>query len=323
MLDIFIKQLLEEVPDSISLDVPLSDFSRWKVGGYAKCIFTPNTLEELIKVIKLSNQFNESFIVIGSTSNLLFSDEGLDILAINISPKLSAVNILGSVVEAQSGAWVPGFAKMLGDNGLSGLEHIIGIPGTLGGLVYMNGGSMRRGIGENIKQVKTITKTGLLKEYNQHDCEFSYRGSIFQKNNEIILEVTLNLENELPNLIKGRMLNILRSRRKKFPQKLPNCGSVFKSDPGMYEKFGPPGAIIERAGLKGVRKGGAMISPMHANFIVNTGGASATDILYLIKLAKDKVNELTGFTLFAEALFVEPCGKQIAAHYMADKVWKH
>lgn len=308
-------------PRSLKRDVSLATLSRWKVGGNAKCIFSPNSVEELVQVVELANKYAQKYIVIGSTSNLLFADEGLDILAIHIGSALSNVSLRGCEVDIESGAWVPGFAKFLANNDLSGLEHIVGIPGTLGGLIYMNGGSMRRGIGENVLSVNTLTREGHIKKYLQDSCLFGYRTSIFQNNDEIILSATLKLEKAPRKEIKKRMLEILRSRRKKFPQKLPNCGSVFVSNPEMYSEFGPPGSIIEKVGLKGHRKGGASISSLHANFIVNDAEATANDILYLIFEAKSKVKQFTGHNMKAEAIYIEPNGQYISAGVKAEQVW--
>ncbi|MEM5512867.1 UDP-N-acetylmuramate dehydrogenase [Pseudoalteromonas sp. AS84] len=311
----FIKKLLDINEDSTKEDVSLAEFSRWKVGGNAKCIFTPTSIDELIHVVKIASELNQPYIVIGSTSNLLFADEGLDILAINLGSQLSNVSFdKCNEVTVEAGAWVPGFARTLSNNGLSGLEHTAGIPGTIGGLICMNGGSMRKGIGENVLSVTALTRDGLVKQYSQSECSFAYRTSVFQKNNEIILSAVLKL-NTLPSKqIKKQMLSILRSRRHKFPLKLPNCGSVFVSNPAMYEEFGPPGAVIEKCGLKGKQAGGAEISPLHANFIVNKHGAKASDILTLVKLACESVKRETGYHMVSEVRFVTSFGGFIPAH---------
>ncbi|KPZ51751.1 UDP-N-acetylmuramate dehydrogenase [Pseudoalteromonas sp. P1-25] len=312
----FISSLSEINPTAVKKNVSLAEFSRWKVGGVAKCIFTPHSVEELAKVVRLANEAEQPFIVIGSTSNLLFSDEGLDILAIHLGNPLSDITFNASKVTVEAGVWVPGLARKLASKGLSGLEHTAGIPGTLGGLICMNGGSMRRGIGENVVTVKSLTKDGTIKVYTKDECLFAYRTSIFQSNNEIILEATLQLENADSKLIKQQMLAILRSRRRKFPLKLPNCGSVFVSNPAMYEEFGPPGAVIEKCGLKGKTIGGAQISPLHANFIINKGTATAIDILSLISLVCNKVKLETGYHMVSEVRFVENNGVTLPA---ADK----
>tara|TARA_R110000765_G_scaffold205329_1_gene310098 strand:+ start:2041 stop:3075 length:1035 start_codon:yes stop_codon:yes gene_type:complete len=316
-----ISKLLEGIDCNIRENILLSDVTRWKIGGVAKLVVEPNSINGLSSLLEILHTNNIPKLVVGSTSNLLFSDEGLDIPLIQIGSGLSKVEIQGGKVTCESGIWVPGFARRLAAAGLSGLEHICGIPGTLGGLIYMNGGSQRKGIGSHILNVTTIDSSGRLKIYSNSECEFGYRSSIFQSKNEIIVSCQLELVPKEPKKIKHEILSILRSRRLKFPNKLPNCGSVFVSDPAMYADYGPPGKVIEDAGLKGMKKGNAAISQTHANFIVNEGKATADDVLYLIYLARKSVQENTGYQLRAEAIFIDKNGTQSPAHLIAEKLW--
>ena len=191
---------------------------------------------------------------------------------------------------------------------LTGAEHTCGIPGTLGGLVCMNGGSQRKGIGSNVLRVESVDANGRLVERTAEECDFAYRQSVYQNNDEVITTVDLQFESGDRGLIRHEMLEILSSRRSKFPRKQPNCGSVFKSNPAMYAEIGPPGSVIEQVGLKGKRVGGALVSPGHANFIVNTGFATARDVLTLTRAISDSVAENKGFRMEAEVYFVSPLG---------------
>lgn len=302
-----ISDLQAKFPSQVRVDVPLSDYSRWRVGGMAKCVIFPSSEDEFIECIQFCRSSNVRYVVLGATSNLLFSDEGLGVLGISLC-RLRGVKISGSKVVAQAGIWVPHFARRLALEGLAGLEHTVGIPGSLGGLIYMNGGSQRKGIGSHIVHVKTINSSGDKVVYRKEDCGFSYRHSEFQHLREVILEAEFQLTLGSKRNIKHEMLNILRDRRKKFPLKLPNCGSVFVSNPAMYEEYGPPGAVIERCNLKGVVVGRAQVSPEHANFIVNLGGATANDILRLIKLVQSKVFEMTGYKMVSEVRYMAEDG---------------
>ena len=315
------EKISREFCEIVFFDYDLKKATQWKVGGVARCIIEPKSNEELVKVIQFMNREMVRFIVVGGTTNLLFSDEGVSIPIVRISRKLSKYVIEGNRITVESGLWVPKLAKILADNHLSGCEHICGIPGSVGGLVYMNGGSQRKGIGDSIKSVKTITNDGEIKRYTKIECCFEYRKSIFQENKEIILEVELELSCNDPKKIKKEMKKILSERRIKFPRKEPNCGSVFVSNPRMYELYGPPGKVIERCGLKGTKKGGAEISNMHANFIVNNNGATASDILYLIKLMRKNTFELTGYDMESEVIFVNSDGAMVKAHTKADEIW--
>jgi UDP-N-acetylmuramate dehydrogenase len=201
---------------------------------------------------------------------------------------------------------VPCFARALASKGYSGLEHIVGIPGSLGGLIVMNGGSQRRGIGENIVKVWTVDSDGNEKNYIRKECNFGYRSSDFQTNHNIIIKAELELIQGNVSDVRKTMLEIFKSRRGKFPKNYPNCGSVFLSNPAYYHQFGPPGMIIEKLGLKGMKKGRAQISPQHANFIINLGGATSSDIQFLIQYAHKQVIDELGLSLEPEVKYLHP-----------------
>lgn len=296
--------------DIVRTDVPLSEISRWKIGGLADILITPRTPEEIANVRAWLYERNVPSVVIGATSNLLFSDKGLQVVAIQVGSALSKFDVDYSSILVQAGVWVPGLARKAMKLGLSGLEHTCGIPGTLGGLVCMNGGSQRKGIGSNVISVCSINAKGEMISRTTDECKFNYRSSIFQKLDEIIVDVQLQLDSTIDRgVIRRNMLKILKDRRKKFPQKQPNCGSVFVSNPSMYEVVGPPGRVIEACGYKGVSCGAAQVSNMHANFIVNNGGAKADEVLSLIRVIGKTVMEKTGFIMEVEAKFVSPQGE--------------
>ncbi|MFT5002280.1 MAG: UDP-N-acetylmuramate dehydrogenase [Polaribacter sp.] len=183
----------------------------------------------------------------------------------------------------------------------------------------MNRGSQLKGIGDHIETVETVTASGEIKKHSQQECLFYYRSSIFQNTDEIIVSATFIFEKGAYTSIRKEMLEILSSRRKKFS----NCGSVFVSNPALYADYGPPSAIIEQCNLKGIIKGGACISPLHANFIVNTGNSTAKDILFLIHLAKISVIKKTDYDMPAEARYISTAGKVIPAHIKVEEIWKH
>ncbi|TIX29674.1 MAG: FAD-binding protein, partial [Mesorhizobium sp.] len=200
-------------------------------------------------------------VVIGATSNLLFADEGLRAVAVQIGNHFSNVVVSGTEITAGAGTWVPGLARRAMHAGLSGIEHTCGIPGTLGGLVCMNGGSQRRGIDEAIVEVTSVDTRGRLHRRNAAGCGFAYRRSLFQVNDEVVVNARLVLASGTARgEIRRRMLAIMGDRRRKFPHRTPNCGSVFVSNPAMYAQYGSPGAVIERLGFKGCRIGGAEVS---------------------------------------------------------------
>jgi UDP-N-acetylmuramate dehydrogenase len=298
-------ELEKLVPGGISTRVSLADISRWKIGGIADVIIRPESSEQVQALRQYFYGNGVHHIVIGMTSNLLFSDEGLRVPCVQIGSRMGKVNILDGVVQAQAGAWVPGLARKIQKAGLTGAEHICGIPGTIGGLICMNGGSQRKGIDSSVLDITSVDEAGNLRVRTADQCQFAYRESVFQRNCEIIVNAALRYEKASdPKIVRREMVNILSSRRRKFPQKLPNCGSVFKSDPALYDQYGTPGAIIEKLGFKGFRIGGAAVPDVHANFIVNEGNASASDVTSIIRLIKLAAEDKLGVSLAVEACYI-------------------
>lgn len=298
-------------PKGVSTKVCLASISRWKIGGIADLIIHPETMEQIIALRRYFHERSLPHIVIGMTSNLLFDDNGLRVPCIQIDSRMARIEIEKDtgVVNVEAGAWVPSVAKRIQQAGLTGAEHVCGIPGTIGGLICMNGGSQRKAIGASVIDVTSVDHEGNTITRRAADCKFDYRDSVYQHNNEIIVKASLVFDRaEDPKLVKRSMLSILRDRRRKFPHKLPNCGSVFKSNPAMYKEVGPPGAAIESLGYKGFRVGAAQISSEHANFIVNLGLATSTEVLSLIRIVRRSLLLETGYELEVEARFVSSTG---------------
>lgn len=306
----------KEIP--FQKNVPLSSLSTWQIGGPADFLVEPSSETQIKKLMVYCGSRKIPFIIIGRGSNLLFDDTGLRGIVLRIDKHLSAVSVKEDIVVAQSGLYVPRLARIALHHGLSGLEHTVGIPGNLGGLLTMNGGSQQQNLGNCVKCVRGITTYGEVKVFNKEDCSFDYRKSVFQFSKTVITEIELKLEKKDYELIRQEMLAVLRSRRKKFPRKEPNCGSVFKSNPRHYESVGPPGRIIEEANLKGLRIGNVEVSRKHANFIVNKGGAKASDVLELIRIIRSEIYNRIGFSMRCEVKFVKSSGEVVSAETALD-----
>ena len=318
--EIVIQDLEEMVPDGLFQNVDLSEISRWKIGGIADCVIRPRGTKQVSKLISYLSENAIPYLVIGSTSNLLFADEGIRAIILQIGKRMSDYRIKEDSVWVQAGKWVPGFAKNIAQAGLSGIEHTAGIPGTIGGLICMNGGSQRKGIGSHIKSVTAVSPNGEIKIFRKKECHFAYRTSVFQKNKFVITDAELEFsERKKYSDIRDEMLEILRERRAKFPQKLPNGGSTFMSNPEIYKKYGPPGKVIEDLGYKGCKIGGAEVSQIHANFINNTGSAKARDVLGLIEKIRNDVFNQTGFYMRSEVKFVNEMGDIKPADLLSGK----
>ena len=313
-------ELAAEKVGRVVFNEDLSQHNSWKIGGTADLFIEPDNAEQIALVLRFAFKDGVPLVVIGQGTNLLFDDAGVRGVVLKIGSQMAGIQINGEKIVAEGGAWVPQLARQSMRAGLSGLEHSIGIPGTVGGLVMMNGGSQRKGIGENIVNVTIVDKTGQLQQLTQAECDFSYRHSALQGTGCVVVSVELNCPVGEVKEVRREMISDLRTRRHKFPRKLPNCGSVFLSTAEMHATVGPPGKIIEDAGLKGLLIGQAEISPQHANFIVNLGGASSQDVLLLIAHVRKIVKEKYSFNLDCEVRHVTPQGDIQPAHLKADEL---
>lgn len=286
----------------------LKNHSYWRIGGPADLMVEPCSIEQVQIAMKTIHGLALPHVVIGAGSNLLFDDAGVRGVVLKIGRGLSQVRIEDTCIEVEAGAYVPKLARRACSAGLTGLEHIVGIPGTIGGLLVMNGGSLRKSIGSNVHKVWLVNTLGQIEEKYQDECNFSYRHSAFQESGKVIVRALLKCSSGEIRSIRHEMLDILRTRRNKFPVKLPSCGSVFLSSEDLHKKWGPPGKLIEESGLKGYRIGDAQVSEKHANFIVNIGKASSGDIIDLIKYIILTVHDRTGAKLSCEADYVNCFG---------------
>lgn len=289
------------------MGIRLAGFSWWKIGGEADFFVEVASQSKLEEVVSGLREAGLPFCVIGQGTNLLFDDAGYRGCVIRIGTGLSGVTVDRDRITVEAGCWVPRLALVAARHGLAGLEHTVGIPASFGGLVCMNGGSQRKNIGELIESVTVLTPEGTLRTDSVSECGFGYRKSRYQEGGDIILHATLRFERIRPyEEQRVEMLEILRERSRKFPRKLPSCGSVFKSSPELYEAYGPPGKIIEDLGFKGKIRGRIQVSPAHANFIVNLGGGSSSDVLALVREIHAAVLAKTAISMQPEFLYVDP-----------------
>jgi len=269
----------------------------FRVGGKAEAVCFPGELGHLRQMVSYLGAENIPHLIAGKGSNLLVRDGGYRGVVIILRGKLAAVEKDtgdDKTVLAGGGLTIGDLLSYCSHNGLTGLEFLAGIPGTVGGAVAMNAGAFGKEIGSMVQRIEVLTGQGVLTTMDRSELKFSYRDLSLGKG-VVILSAGFELNKEKPEIISGRIADYLKSRQETQPLEYPNGGSVFKNPPGDYA-----GRLIERAGLKGKRIGGALISPKHANFIVNTGGAKAQDILALMVLAREKVREETGIELDPE-----------------------
>jgi UDP-N-acetylmuramate dehydrogenase len=299
----------------VALNALLAPLTRWRIGGPADAVVTPASRETLAAVLEFVREEEIRHVIVGDGSNLLYDDAGFRGVVIRIGRAFGgfAARSDGSVT-AGAGLWVPLFVRQVIGAGLAGAVHAIGIPGTLGGLVVMNGGSQRKGIGDHVTAVELLEPDGAVARVEKDSLGFGYRTSHLQERGAIVLSSDFQFEPGNIHVMRREAIEILASRRAKFPKVRQNCGSVFVSDPKLYALIGPPGLAIERAGLKGLSCGDAQISPDHANFIVNNGAARSADVLTLIATARARVWEMTGIAMLAEVRHLDPYGRLRPAH---------
>ncbi len=280
----------------------LAPYTSFKIGGPADWFYQAKTEKDLIEALDFCRNKKIHFLIFGGGSNILFSDKGFRGMAIRMENKEIRINE-GKVLVA-SGVSLNELVRLTAENSLSGLEFLAGIYGTVGGAIVGNAGAWQRNIGDQVKRVRILDKNNQFKWLNQKECQFAYRQSRFKKNRAIILEVEFELEKGDKKEIKEKIKENL-AKRGGQPQE-SSAGSIF-----INPKPNSAGDLIEKCGLKGKRIGKAQISEKHANFIVNLGGAKASDVLELITLAQKKVEEKFKITLQPEIIILDENGSQI------------
>ena len=280
----------------------LINYTTIKVGGIAEYFAEPTSVREFTNLIEWSKWNNNKCHIIGAGSNLLINNIFLKGLII-CTKKMRLVKIeqCSGIVEAEAGVMLPTLSNLLAKNGLKGGEWAIGIPGTLGGAIFMNAGSKGLSLANNLISVKVInTKTLKVFEIEKNDIDFKYRYSPFQVNDQVIISAKLHfeLEENIEKLIQETKNN-LKLKTESQPYHLPSFGSVFKNPANNFAA-----KLIDDMGFKGFKIGGAEISTMHANFIVNNSYASSTDIFKLITLIQQKVQQNNGILLEPEVRMI-------------------
>ena len=286
-------------PEGLRPGVNLQDFTTWRVGGPAEWFAEPADQAQLIALATWAAHAGMPFRVIGAGSNLLIADRGLPGLTVcNRRLQGSRVDGESGVVEAEAGEPIPTLARKVARAGLHGLEWAVGIPGTVGGAAVMNAGAQGGCTAEWLDSVLVLdpTRPGEPFRIAAADLAFAYRHSLLQLEPLLVLSARFSLEpGHDPAAITARTTANLHSRTSTQPYQQPSCGSVFRNPEPLKA-----GQLIEVLGLKGTQIGGAEVSPIHANFIVNRGGATAADIDALIALVQERVREANGIALHPE-----------------------
>ena len=282
----------------IKKNEPLKNHTSFKIGGPAEEFAEAKSTDDVISLIEYAKEKGIPYMIMGNGSNLLVSDEGVKGLVIKIAKGFDNVEIIGEKVIAEAGILLSKLSNMVADRELSGMEEVSGIPGTLGGGIYMNAGAYGGELKDIVERV-TYLSGGEIKVAEKGELDFGYRHSRFSGTDDIILSAELYLKKGDIAEIREKMADFKERRCSKQPLAMPSAGSTFKRPEGYFA-----GKLIEDAELKGFSIGGAQVSEKHSGFVVNTGDATAQDVLSLIKHIQDTVYAKFGVKLETEVKLV-------------------
>ena len=293
-------ELRRHLGEGIQFDVPLARLTSLRVGGPADAVAVPRDRAELLALLRCLARFRVPHLMLGGGFNSLATDEPLRAVVIQLSRFRRLEERPGGALRVEAGASHSQLTRFCCERGFSGLEFGAGIPGSVGGWLAMNAGIPGAEVGERVLELEVASPTGRgLQHLGRERLHFRYRGLRGLAPGSVIVSALLRVERAEPSAVRAAVDALLERRGLTQPLSVPSCGSVFKNPPGDFA-----GRLIEAAGLKGRQVGGAQISPVHANFIANTGGASAADVLALIQLAQETVESQTGTRLEREVRIV-------------------
>ncbi len=281
-------------------EVSMSKYTTFRIGGNASVMIIPLNDGQLVSVIKECKKENIKPFILGNGSNMLICDAGLKTVVINMcrpEPKIELVN--GDTIVCDAGMNMSKVCNFALENELTGLEFAFGIPGSAGGAAYMNAGAYGGEMKDVLVECRHVDLDGSLGSLKGEELGLAYRTSAYERNGFIITTLIMKLKKGDKAEIKAKMQELLQRRRDKQPLEFPSAGSTFKRPVGFFA-----GGLIEECGLKGFSVGGAQVSEKHAGFIINKGGATAQDVLDLIKYVQDRVYEQKGVRLEPEVRLI-------------------
>ncbi len=297
------RELQSRLHGVVKTQEPLARHTSLRIGGPADYFVIPASLEDILETLEFIRECGLPWLVLGNGTNVLFPDEGYRGVIIKLGPRLGLIQTGQNTVRAQAGASLAALISHVRSLGLRELDFLVGIPGSIGGAIVMNAGIPEGSVADVITQVGALTFDGKFITLTRDECRFGYRSSRFQQERLIVIEGEFVLG-------RGKSWDgeeLLRRRKERQPLGMPSPGCVFRNPVGVGATAGQ---LLDQAGLKGYRVGGARISPKHANFIVNEGGATSRDVLQLIDIARSVVLKYSGVELQLELAVVGTCGAQ-------------
>lgn len=272
--------------DQILIDEPMSKHTSFKIGGPVKYLVMPENSEQIVQTMKLCRAEQIDYLIMGNGSNILVEDCGLDALVIKITERMSHVTIQDDFIEADAGILLSSLSRLVMKASLKGFEFASGIPGTLGGAIFMNAGAYDGEMKDVVQWVDVLTQEGDLLRLEQSELAFGYRTSAIKEKGYVVLKVGIKLEYGPIEVIQEITNELTEKRTSKQPLHLPSAGSVFKRPEGHFA-----GKLIDDAGLRGLRHGDAQVSEKHCGFIVNVGNATCKEVLDLISVVQKVVKD--------------------------------
>ncbi len=290
---------LKNIAQNVYFNEPMKNHTTFKIGGPADVFIEAVSIDEIKDAVSFCKEKNIPYMIMGNGSNMLVGDKGIRGVVIQVSKHMNKVEIDGETVIAEAGILMSGLANALLKAELSGFETLSGIPGTLGGGIYMNAGAYGGELKDIVESVTYVDKNGDIKTAYPDELDFSYRHSMFETGEYVILSCVMKLKKGNYEEIKSAMQDYNKRRSDKQPLAMPSAGSTFKRPDGYFA-----GKLIQDCGLMGYSIGGAQVSEKHAGFVVNKGDATAEDVLSLIKYIQDTVKEKFGVRLEPEVRLI-------------------
>ena len=283
----------------ITPEAPLSDYITFRFGGPCRALVSVNSAESAAELIRYLRDNDIKYCILGRGSNVLVPDEGFDGVVLLFGNDFAKIEAEGNTIRCDAGAYLASVCVRAQQLGLTGMENLFGIPGTVGGALYMNAGAYGSEMKDVVVSASYIDENCEIKTIDRDDMELSYRRSIFSGTDLVITSVTIQLASGKPDEIKAAMSECMAKRSSKQPLEFPSAGSTFKRPEGSYASL-----LIDQCGLKGMTCGGAMVSEKHSGFVINKGYATCADVLELCDRVKKIVNEKTGYILELEPVIL-------------------
>lgn len=285
--------------DNVKLQEPMSKHTTFRIGGSADFYLCPHSTKEVQQAVQICKEENLPYFILGNGSNLLVSDKGYRGVIIQLWKNFSDISVKGCCITAKAGALLSKVAAEALEAGLTGMEFASGIPGTIGGAVFMNAGAYGGEMKDIIKEVKVLDDQGEVRVLSNEEMKLGYRTSIVKEKGYTVLSAVLELKKGEPSVIRETMEDLKNRRTSKQPLDMPSAGSTFKRPEGYFA-----GKLIMDSGLRGFSVGGAQVSEKHCGFVVNKGGATAEDVTVLIREVQRRVKEKFGVELETEVRFL-------------------